>query len=233
MGSLTAKGLKIVKIYKFVDTNFGISNIALQRLKVSRLNELNDPFELLAADLLDSRHRKALSAFKEQLNETNGLVCFSGSWSNPLLWGHYANKHNGIALGFEVPDDCVLKVKYTTQRAKVEFDLASRKVVDGNTVIDKLIRTKFIDWSYEDEYRIFVNLSELEKESGNYFINFSPELRLTDVILGMKSELTIARLQQLLGEDRKTVRICRAGMALRQFKIIEDRAFRVQRTRVS
>lgn len=218
-----------MKIYKFIDTNFGISNIALKRLRVSRLNELNDPFELLAADLLDSRHRKALSAFKDQLNETNGLICFSGSWSNPLLWGHYANKHNGIALGFEVPDDCVLKVKYTTQRVKVEFDQASKKVVDGDKVIDKLIRTKFIDWSYEDEYRVFVNLSDLEEESGNYFKNFSPELRLTDVILGMKSDLTIPRLQQLLGIEQNAVHICRAGMALRQFKIIEDRTFRAQR----
>lgn len=216
-----------MKVYKFIDTNYGISNIALKRLKVSRLNQLNDPFELLAADVLNPKDRRALSTFKNQLHNTKGIICFSGSWSNPLLWGHYANNHNGMALGFDIPDECVLKAHYTSKRTKVLFDQKTRKVVDGDKVIDKLIRTKFTDWSYEDEYRIFVDLAELKEESGNYFLDFSPALFLREVVLGMSCDLSISRLRKLLGDELGKVRVRKARMAYREFKMVEDRLFRV------
>jgi hypothetical protein len=38
-----------------------VSNLSLKRLRVSRLDQLNDPFEFLAADLLDPRDRQALT----------------------------------------------------------------------------------------------------------------------------------------------------------------------------
>lgn len=216
-----------LKVYKFLDTNFGVSDIALKRVMVSRLNTLNDPFEFLAADVLDPRDRNALSAFKNQLHETSGIICFSGSWSNPLLWGHYANNHNGMALGFEVPDEHILKAHYTSQRVKIKFNQNTQKVVDGPKVIDKLIRTKFTDWSYEDEYRIFIELAKLKEEAGYYFLDFSPTLQLREVILGMNCDLSVERLHQLLGSELGNVRARRAKMAYREFKMVEDRSFRI------
>lgn len=215
-----------MRLYHFVNATHAINNLSLRRLKVSRFGQLNDPFELLAADLLDPKHRQAFSKFKEQLDKTNGLICFSGSWSNPLLWGHYADKHFGIALGFDVPEDQAAKVSYTSNRATVKFDKAAGKVVDGPNVIDKLIRTKFTDWKYEDEYRIFVSLDPANKEGENYFADFSPDLALQEVILGMRCEIPIERVRQLLGAESDSVKIIRAGMALRSFKLIEDRRFR-------
>lgn len=216
-----------MKVYKFLDTNFGVSDIALKRVKVSRLNSLNDPFEFLAADVLEPRDRNALSAFKNQIHATSGIICFSGSWSNPLLWGHYANNHNGMALGFEVPDEHILKAYYTSQRVKIKFNQSTRKVVDGPKVIDKLIRTKFTDWSYEDEYRIFIELAKLKEEAGNYFLDFSPTFQLREVILGMNCDLSVERLHQLLGTELGKVRARRAKMAYREFKMVEDRTFRI------
>ncbi|SMC83749.1 DUF2971 domain-containing protein [Polynucleobacter kasalickyi] len=143
-----------MRIYNFTSFPHAISNLKNKRLKISRFNELNDPFELLAADLLDIRHREAFTRFKKQLNEKAGIVCFSGAWGNPLIWGHYAKRHTGIALGFDVSDEMLLKVHYTASRPKIEFDQTKRKVVDGSKVVDQLIRTKFIDWKYEDEYRM-------------------------------------------------------------------------------
>lgn len=215
-----------MRVYKFMDANYGISNIALKRLKVSRLNQLNDPFEFLAADLLDTRDRKALATFKNQMNDSFGVVCFSGSWSNPLLWGHYAQNHSGLVLGFDIPDDHLLKVYYTSNRAKVYFDQKTRTVVEGDKVIKKLLRTKFTDWKYENEYRLFIELPKLIEESGNYFIDFSSDIQLQEVILGMNSDLSISRMRNLLGGALASVRIRKAGMALREFKIIENRLFR-------
>jgi hypothetical protein len=35
-----------MRVYYFVPANYGLENIIKQRVKIARLNELNDPFEL-------------------------------------------------------------------------------------------------------------------------------------------------------------------------------------------
>ena len=215
-----------MRVFYFTNANYGVSNLSLKRLKISRFNQLNDPFELLAADLLDPRDRKALSDFKDNLDSNKGMICFSGSWGNPLLWGHYADRHLGMALGFDIPDDYLSPVQYTIQRAKVKFDQKTKKIVDGDRLMDRLVRTKFIDWKYEDERRMFVDLDPSLQEGGNHFVEFSESLVLREVILGLKCDLPVSRVRQLLKDEPSPVKVLKAGMALRTFKIIEDRAAR-------
>ena len=215
-----------MKIYKFLEETYAINNLAFRRLKVSRINELNDPFELLGVDLLDPRNRRAVMALKDQLDETTGLICFSNTWQNPVLWGHYAKSHTGIALGFEIPDNVLHKVKYTSKRVALEFDTATRRVVDGKNVVDNLLRTKFRGWAYEGEYRMYVELDPKTEEAGIHFVDFSGDLRLVEVVLGMNCKLSKRRVQQLLGDDSTKVFIKKAGMALREYKMTEDRNFR-------
>ena len=74
-----------MKVYHFTSAKHAIDDIERQRLKVSRFSELNDPFELLAADLLDPRHLEAFARFKQEVNEKAGIICFSGAWSSPLF----------------------------------------------------------------------------------------------------------------------------------------------------
>lgn len=215
-------------VYHFLNEIFSVSDISLKRLKVSRFNTLNDPFELLAADLRDSRHRDAFQNLKDRLSETKGMISFSKSWGNPLLWGHYADCHRGMALGFEVSEKHLASVIYTKQRPKVEFDKYSRSVIDGEKVLDRIIRTKFSDWSYEEEQRMFIDLDETSNEAGVHFIDFSSELILKEVIVGMNCALPINRVRQLLTGDLSGVKVKKAGMALRDFKVIEDRTARLK-----
>jgi hypothetical protein len=117
-------------------------------------------------------------------------------------------------------------VQYTTQRAKVEFDQKSRTIVDGSRLTDRLLRTKFVDWKYEDEKRMFVDLDPNSQEGGNHFMEFSENLVLREVILGLKCDLPVSRIRQLLKDEQAPVKVLKAGMALRAFKIIEDRSAR-------
>jgi hypothetical protein len=153
-----------MRVYHFTSAKYAVEDIQNQRLKIARINELNDPFELLAADLLDKRDRQAFAKFKNQMNEKFGIVCFSGSWESPLLWGHYADRHMGIALGFDVADEKLIEVNYTTMRPKVKFDQQTRKVINGLQVLDRLIRTKFNEWQYENEYRMYAQLDKAEQK---------------------------------------------------------------------
>ena len=99
-----------MKLYHFLSAQNAMSDIALKRIKTSRIGQLNDPFEFLAADLLDAWKKAALENWKNKLDEQHGLICFCANWSNPLMWGHYADSHKGIALGFEIPDETASKV---------------------------------------------------------------------------------------------------------------------------
>ena len=92
--------------------------------------------------------------------------------------------------------------------------------------MDRLVRTKFIDWKYEDERRMFVRLDPSLQEGGNHFLEFSENLVLREVILGLKCDLPVSRVRQLLKDEPSPVKVLKAGMALRAFKIIEDRAVR-------
>ena len=215
-----------MRVYHFTSAKYAVEDIQNQRLKIARINELNDPFELLAADLLDKRDRQAFVKFKNQMNEKFGIVCFSGSWESPLLWGHYADKHMGIALGFDVADEKLIEVNYTTMRPKVEFNQQTRKVINGPQVLDDLIRTKFTEWQYENEYRMYAELDKAEQKAKLSFIKFSEDLILREVILGMNCVKPMQELRKLVSAKFSKVKVIKAGMALRKFKVIEDRSFR-------
>lgn len=215
-----------MRLYNLVNSAYGVSNLSLKRLKVSRINKLNDPFELLAADLLDPRDRVAVQKMKDKLDTTNGLICFSENWHSPLLWGHYADSHKGMALGFDVPDDRLFKVNYTTNRTKITFDEKTRKVKNGKHVVQQLVSTKYKDWAYEQEQRMFIELAEGYEEAGNIFLDFSDQLQLKEIILGVNCSLSIDRIRQLVRHDEPTVKVMKAGMALRTFRVIEDRTQR-------
>jgi hypothetical protein len=215
-----------MRVYHFTSTKHAVDDIKYKRLKVSRFNELNDPFELLAADLLDPRHRQAFANLKNEVNDKTGIICFSGGWGNPLLWGHYADKHTGIALGFDVSDEMLIDVRYSSSRPKIEFDKINRRVVDGHQVLDKLISTKFTDWKYEDESRMYVKLDQSSNEKGMYFVDFSSDLILREVVLGMNCSETLEDVKKLVDSNVTKVKVIKAGMALRKFKVIEDRTYR-------
>jgi len=215
-----------MRVYHFTSQKYAIEDIQNQRLKIARINELNDPFELLAADLLDKRDRLAFQKFKNQMNEKYGILCFSESWGSPLLWGHYAEKHTGIALGFDVPDEQLNKVRYTTMRLKVEFDQKTRNIINGSQVVGDLIRTKFTEWQYENEHRMYAELAKSEQNAKLSFTKFSEDLILREVVLGMNCVKPIEEVRTLVNSKTSKIKVIKAGMARRKFKVIEDRSFR-------
>src|ERR1035438_8373824 len=132
-----------MRVYYLTRAQFALSNVALQRIKISRFSDLNDPFELLAVDLSNSEHRAAFRKSKEKLNEDKGLICFSMSWSNPLPWGHYAEKHKGICLGFDVTDDLLAPVIYAPHPMKIRIDPQTNRPMLTERTVNRLLRTKF------------------------------------------------------------------------------------------
>jgi hypothetical protein len=106
----------MIRAYHFAPAEFALQDLRYQRLKIARLDELNDPFELWAIAQPDRRLRQALRQTKADFARLYGLLCFSLTWHNPLLWSHYADRHRGLALGFDVAEETLKPVSYVATR---------------------------------------------------------------------------------------------------------------------
>ena len=211
-----------MRVYHLLSAENGVSDIALKRIRISRVRDLNDPFELLAAKLDNKFHRKGLRDWRTEFNEGNGLLCFSKSWENPVLWSHYAVKHRGVCLGFELADDLAVPVKYTADRLPVGFvDGDPAKGLESSFVTD-LLTTKFEHWRYEDEVRVFVKLDPAEQQGGSFFYPFSDKLRLSDVILGPLCEMPVSEIRGLVRGTYHRVGVYQARLAFKWFKVVPD-----------
>jgi hypothetical protein len=213
-----------MRVYYFTPGQFAVSNIAFRRIKVARFADLNDPFELLGADLGDPKYRQAFRNTKETINKDRGLICLTRGWSNPVVWGHYADKHRGIALGLDIQNDMLNPVHYRRTPFKITIDLSGPKPRLERSVVDKMLRTKFADWKYEDELRVFVSLDHNTKEEGHYFVTFDHNVMLREVILGARCELPIDRLRQLVTGFQPAVSVTKARIAFRSFRVVIDQA---------
>lgn len=212
-------------VHYLTGAQYALSNIALRRIKIARFSDLNDPFELLAVDLSDRRHRAAFRKTKDQLNKDRGLICFSKSWSNPLLWGHYAEKHTGICLSFDIPDELPKDelpkdVIYAENPMKIRIDPKTNLPQISEHEMDRLLRTKFSDWKYEDEVRLFVGLDHNTIESGCYFYSFSEKLVLREVVLGPRCEIPIEGVRKLVSTFDQPVRVLKSRIAFSSFRVI-------------
>src|SRR6185437_3975601 len=110
-----------MELFHFICEKHGLDGIRNGRLKISEIQDLNDPFELLPFKLSNKDLRDALHKTKEQISSNRGMLCFSKTWSNPVLWSHYADKHRGLCLGFAVPDNFSMPVRYTAKRLDPEI----------------------------------------------------------------------------------------------------------------
>jgi hypothetical protein len=108
-------------------------------------------------------------------------LCFSADWRDPVIWAHYARKHHGFCLGFEVPDETCKRVRYVRER------LIFPKT-PGPADADALLFTKYANWQYEQEIRVWAVLNE--RDDGLYFSKFGDHLRLAKVVAGARCQIS-------------------------------------------
>ena len=149
-----------------------------------------------------------------------GLLCFSKSWSNPLLWSHYGNKHNGICLGFDIPEKKFVNVTYQIDRLELEDETLTEETVM------RFLSTKYNGWSYEEEVRVMTTLSERTPQDQNYYADFGDELRLSEVIVGALGDVSRKDLEEELNRaslGRSNIKLSKARLAFRSFAVVPDK----------
>ena len=218
-----------MRVFHFISDRYALDVIASQRIKVSRFDDLNDPFELHAVDLSDKQYRKEFVAFKQHMAERVGLLCFSKNWNSPLLWSHYANRHKGVALEFEVPNDVLHPVKYQKERPTVDIKMI-RKRHDGfdRPKIEAIWMTKYVQWDVEDEIRMVLHKSEFYQDKDLYFYDLGKEIHLTGVVLGPFCDITASEIEKCLPNGLQ-ISVTKSRLAFGSFNIVNNRLFKVVR----
>lgn len=206
-------------VYHFLNEEYGLESLREKRLKVSTADDLNDPFEHMAIELGDEKLRDAMKRALRALAGKHGLICFSKSWSSPVMWSHYANRHGGICLGFEIPKERLSKVSYQNDRLQYHTDIFESDPKAAEELMLKLATTKFSDWSYENEWRIFVDLFETTQENGLHFVAYSEQLQLKKIIVGHHSTITRRQIEDLVEVQDNRPEYFKARPAFKTFRM--------------
>jgi hypothetical protein len=218
-----------VRLYRYLDAKAALNTIERRAFRIGRIHELNDPFEwrigitgiipegeALARSLLDN--------FINDISERTGVLSFSDTSEDAVLWSHYADKHQGVAfeVDHQIDPEHLFKMEYTNERPVVDANrLRDSEGLENylKPLIDQLMKQKSPGWSYEREYRVFFGLESCDISGGHYFRRI-PGNYLKRVILGFKCSLEAAYVSRTLAAHGLTdTRVVRAQMCRETYAI--------------
>ncbi|MEJ6785598.1 DUF2971 domain-containing protein [Aminobacter sp. Piv2-1] len=217
----------LMRLYRFLSAEYGFRSLQEKRLRIGRIEELNDDFEFLGLALAEKTDRIALREVRRHLHVKSGVLCMSEAWDSPLMWAHYAESHKGMVLGFDVPERAFYKVDYTGKRPSLaDMGLSALDDITPED-IKRLTRTKADGWSYEREYRAYLALKDGVEINGavHYFLPFSTNLRLREVIVG--SRYKGKRQEVIDAVHDTTVEVYMARGSFEEFRMVRQRQDRM------
>lgn len=204
-----------MRVFHFVKAKYALAALERGRLKVARLDELDDPFELFCADLRDPLLRRGFQQHKARCEKSFGYLCFTRRWQNLMLWSMYADRHRGAALEIELPDEVVIPVQY--RNARVPFDVAEIISSGGFTQkhVDIIAATKSKHWSYQEEVRAAVSFAGETPENGHYFA----DVDIRGIVIGALSKISARQIRAALPQG-KSVTVTQARLAFGSYNIV-------------
>lgn len=213
---------EFVRVYHLTSAQHAVNDIGLSRIKVARFSDLNDPFELLAANFREARVRSAVRDFKNAYDAHTGLLCFSQDWTNPVLWSHYGEKHAGVCLGFNLLRTRAQTVRYEDQKILVALGDGEDPGVLSPELQNALLCTKYSHWAYENELRVHVPLEAAVREGQLHYSRFSHEIQLAEVILGPRCKLSLDAVRELVALRQPQAITFSARLNYKHFGVVPD-----------
>ena len=157
------------------------------------------------------QNKKAQDAFRKDWkrnyqaeNKKFGVLCLSEKNYDILMWSHYANKHQGVCLGFDFTDEIMKKINDISPTIRFirdyvrycehfvtlkEFNDPQRfyqTPTKDQAAFLLFMSRKSEQWTYENEWRIFLYKNG-EADLENYErILIYPKHALKKIALGCK-----------------------------------------------
>lgn len=217
-------------LYHFMGQRHILDNIVHNRVKLSTLDSLNDPYEMMP-DLPDGDGLHPPACYlREKMRDilkNTGLFCMTATVNSPVLWAHYGDKHTGVALEFQFAEEelsGLLRVQYSDARVVIRpaDDVKIQSVREP--IFERLIRTKAQCWSYEQEYRWVFPLLDSQvmmDENGLFFRRLPEELKR--VILGVDCDIPEGAIRKALDSlGFEDISITRAKLSKSGFDVLVD-----------
>jgi hypothetical protein len=249
-------------LFKYCDGN-GIDILQWLRLKVTPPNQFNDPFEFLPKIAFSNDEHRSLTdldGMVDSISETHALACFSKVPDNLLMWSHYAHRHRGIVVEFDMNNSFfssaknLMPVNYCSERARASLDSNGIFAFDEHETL--VARIKSPAWSYEDEWRWLLKVedcaktdtepfgrcpkcgSPIDRPDGTRLYVKIPSDAVASVIFGVRccpeTENAVRELKKR--EDLHHLRLWRAKRDEHEFKInvvpADDNGCRIARSRL-
>jgi hypothetical protein len=213
-----------MRAYRFLCETYAMKSIKERRLKISIIDELNDPFEALMFKLPNKSLRRQFQKEKTKFSKKYGLLCFSKVWSNSLMWSHYADRHRGICLGFDMPQSELIHVDYNAHRMIDNKGVLRVDSPVDERIIKTCLGTKYASWLYEQEVRRIESLQDKEMDDQERrYTRFSAELNLVEVIIGPSLRRARAKIENALGGLGNSVEIIHSRLAFNSFRVVRQR----------
>jgi hypothetical protein len=133
----------------------------LDALKSPGRRKLSIAERLMLANKIvkERRHENLRGENFARITSRFGIVCFSGTMNNLLMWSHYADNHRGLCLMYKPAHD-INGVLSSAMKVTYQQDYPKVRIVDlkrgGDQLVSSLLLTKALDWKYEHEYRVIV-----------------------------------------------------------------------------
>lgn len=204
-----------LKLYRYSPADYyNIRNFETGKLRLTNNGVLNDVYEGIPYDEYHTLTPDKINA----LSELAYLKSFSEDPSNVLMWSHYADKHHGFCVEYDLSLidgnspllNHIFPVVYSEKRntrsdivamAKelkhLIYDIAENNIHDGDGYLDditSLFLTKGKAWEYEKEWRIVYTKKQIydinELDLYNYIIPFD---YASKVYLGYRMDPTIRK----------------------------------------
>ena len=179
-----------MKLYRYQPINQKtLSSLVKEKNWVSDPLDFNDPFEFSYKEIYNANKQNELTYLEEDSRKVRhhyneivsnyGVVCYSSVEPNILLYSHYADKHRGMCLEFEVNNKRnanIKAVEYCIEFKRIAFSLENDKQKDE---LEMILTTKSKVWECEKEYR---QIFDFKKDYADY------PGKLTRIIFGCQAQ---------------------------------------------
>lgn len=188
---------------------FSSNDIISQLEKIAKMQNLDFDFAELNENIQSEKDRM-FSLLKDTLSNKIRMTCFTNKNDNILMWSHYANKHNGICVKYDLKDCKELlystfPVVYSTKRpsiSKNELLISSSETkVNEDKLLLLLVKsllTKSDEWKYEEEWRSIIPTENLISDNLNHKC-------IKAIYFGVKVECY--KIYEIIGELKKSIDI--------------------------
>jgi Protein of unknown function (DUF2971) len=159
------------------------------------------------------------------------VLCLSANNDNLLMWSHYANEHRGVVFRMsclEQPDSSwsvAREINYSQKMPRFMDQREIRDLICGRAeprrelIVERTVLTKSIDWSYEQEWRVYI----YSQREGFEFLPFEPQ-ELSGVYFGCRvSDQDRSEISTLAKTINPAIELFVAKKAERDFKLEFDR----------